>query len=183
MYVENGQLIFPTRTIYILHETVTCHDRDPLWINSKVRQLIQEENDTHRSYILNYKNPQIFHKVKNLQKQLKHLIERSQEKYYSRISKKIAVTFACDNILTLNKNLDPNKAHEHDMISIRMLKLCSKSTCKPLDLIFQSFMKQGKFLLNGKKQMLFLSIKRKVSRFLLTICRKFLERLIYNNLF
>ena len=62
-----------------------------------------------------------------------------------------AATFSCDDIATLIKNLDPNKAHGHDMISIRMLKLCGKSICKPRDLIFQSCMKQGKFLADWKK--------------------------------
>ena len=61
-----------------------------------------------------------------------------------------AITFSCDDIATLIKNLDPNKAHGHD-ISIRMLKLCGKSICKPLDLIFQSCMKQGKFPIEWKK--------------------------------
>ena len=49
-----------------------------------------------------------------------------------------AITFTGDDIATLIKNLDPNKAHGHDMISIRMFKLCGKSICKPVDLIFQS---------------------------------------------
>ena len=31
------------------------------------------------------------------------------------------------------------------MVTIRILKLCGKSICKPLDLTFQSCMKQGKF--------------------------------------
>ena len=43
---------------------VTSDERDPPWINSNIRQLIQEKNNTYRSYILNDKNPQIFHKVK-----------------------------------------------------------------------------------------------------------------------
>ena len=62
-----------------------------------------------------------------------------------------AITFTCDDIATLIKNLDPNKAHGYDMISIRMLKLCGKSICKPLDLIFQSCVKQGKFPTEWKK--------------------------------
>ena len=37
------------------------------------------------------------------------------------------------------------------MISIRMLKLCGKSICKPLDLIFKSCMKQGKVSTEWKK--------------------------------
>ena len=51
---------------------------------------------------------------------------------------------------TLIKNLGPNKAHGH-MISICTLKLCDKPICKPLDLIFQSCIKQGKFPTEWKK--------------------------------
>ena len=78
--------IFPN---FLPHETVTCDYRDPPWINNNIKQLIQEKNNTYRSYILNDKKPQTFHKVKHLQKQLKKLIEHSQEKYYISISKKL----------------------------------------------------------------------------------------------
>ena len=75
---------------FIPHETVTCDDRDPAWISNNNKQVIQEKNDTYRGYISNDKNPQIFHKVKYLQKQLKNLIEQSHEKYYYLlISKKL----------------------------------------------------------------------------------------------
>ena len=36
-------------------------------------------------------------------------------------------------IYQIIKNLHPNKAHGHDMISIRMIKLCGISICKPLN--------------------------------------------------
>ena len=77
------------------------------------------------------------------------------------------------------------------MISICMLKLCRKSICKPLDLIFQSCMKQGKFPTEWKKAIVvpvqkkgdkqILNNCRPVS--LLPICGKIFERLIYNKLF
>ena len=54
-------------------------------------------------------------------------------------------TFTIDDIATLIKNLDPNKAHVMLTLSIRMLKLCGKSICKPLDLIFQTCIKRGEF--------------------------------------
>ena len=60
---------------YIPHETITCDDRDPPWINNKIKQLIQDINNTYRSYILSNKNPQIFKKVKYLQNHLKLLTE------------------------------------------------------------------------------------------------------------
>ena len=205
---------------FIPHETVTCDDRGSPWINNNIMQLIQEKNNTYRSYILNDKNLQIFHKVKYLQKQLRRLIGHNQEKRYIRISRKLmdpmtslktywsllktllnnkkipcippllqdnkyvtdfkkkaelfnlffskhcskidnsselplnllkktdksisAITFSCDDIATLIKNLDLNKAHGH-MISIRMLKLCGKFIGKPLNLIFQPCIKQVKF--------------------------------------
>ena len=34
------------------------------------------------------------------------------------------------------RKLNPNKAHGHYQISIRMLQICDKAICKPLYLIF-----------------------------------------------
>ena len=74
---------------YIPHETITCDDRDTPWINSKIKQLIQEIDNTCRIYILINKNSQIFDKVNYLQNQLKVLSESNKERYYLRISKKL----------------------------------------------------------------------------------------------
>ena len=43
------------------------------------------------------------------------------------------IIFSKEDIYKIIKNLDPNKAHGHDMISIRMIKLCGISICKPLN--------------------------------------------------
>ena len=43
-----------------------------------------------------------------------------------------------DDILKIIKNFDPNKAHGHDMISIRKVKLCDASLCKPVQVIFKA---------------------------------------------
>ena len=37
------------------------------------------------------------------------------------------VEFSTNDILKIIRNLNPNKAHGHDMISIRMLKICNES--------------------------------------------------------
>ena len=55
------------------------------------------------------------------------------------------IDFSTDDILKIIRNLDPNKAHGHDMISIRMIKICDTSICRPLKLIFQSCLESGKF--------------------------------------
>ena len=51
---------------YIPYETITCDHREPPWINNKIKQLIQEINNTYRIYILSNKNPQIYEEVKYL---------------------------------------------------------------------------------------------------------------------
>ena len=111
-----NEMVFNNKTIknifsnFIPHETVTCDYRDPSWINSNIKQLIQEKSNTYRSYILNDKKPQIFHKVKHLQKQLKKLIEQSQEKYCINISKKVMDPMTrIKTYLSLLKTLSNNK--------------------------------------------------------------------------
>ena len=49
------------------------------------------------------------------------------------------------------QNSDPSKAHSHDKISIRMIRICCKSICKPLELIFNQYINTGYFLLVWKK--------------------------------
>ena len=48
-------------------------------------------------------------------------------------------------------NLNPNKAHGRDKISIRMLKICKNSTCMPLELIFNDCLANGIFSFDWKK--------------------------------
>ena len=74
---------------YIPHERITCDDKDPPWFNKNIKQLIQEKNNTYKSYILSHKNHQIFYGVKSLQNRLKCSIASNKEKYYLRISKKL----------------------------------------------------------------------------------------------
>ena len=62
-----------------------------------------------------------------------------------------SITFSKDDIAKLMQSLDPNKAHGHDQISIRMLKLCSNSICKPLKIIFNRCLETSTFP-NGKME-------------------------------
>ena len=100
-----------------------------------------------------------------------------------------SIDFGLDDIAKIIQKLDPNKAHGHDMISIRMLKICDNSTYKPLQLIFRSCIENGKFPSEWKKANVvpvhkkgnkqILENYRPVS--LLPICGKIFERLIYNS--
>ena len=63
---------------------------------------------------------------------LSTLLEHESEARFSKI------TFTDDQILKILGALDINKAHEHDEILIRMLKLCGKSIITPLSILFQN---------------------------------------------
>ena len=101
------------------------------------------------------------------------------------------VSFSTDDIFKLINNSDPNKAHSHDMLSIRMIKLCGNSLCNPLSMIFNDSLKERKFPSAWKKTHVVpvhkkghkqcLENDRPAS--LLPICSKRFERLIYNELF
>ena len=56
-----------------------------------------------------------------------------------------------DDIIKIIAKLDPNKVHGHDKISIRMIKMCSTSICKPLSLIFNHYIDNGIYLYQWKK--------------------------------
>ena len=61
------------------------------------------------------------------------------------------LNFSNHDIEKIIQNLYPNKAHGHDKISIRMIKICGKSICKPLHLIFSQCIDTGSFPLEWKK--------------------------------
>ena len=59
--------------------------------------------------------------------------------------------FSNDDILKIIKDLDPNEAYGHHMISIRMMKINDNSICKLLKLIFLSCLQSGKSPSEWKK--------------------------------
>ena len=73
------------------------------------------------------------------------LLEHECEARFSKIN------FSDDQILRILWALDINKAHRHDEISIRMLKLRDKSIITPLSLLFQNCINTRTFLDTWKK--------------------------------
>ena len=61
------------------------------------------------------------------------------------------INFTADNIEKNIVSLNSNKAHGHDNISIRMLKICGDTICKPQGLIFKQTLTSGVFSLEWKK--------------------------------
>ena len=93
--------------------------------------------------------------------------------------------FSESDILQIINNQDSNKAYGHDMISIRMLKLCGEAICRPLNLIFKTCLNTGKFPSKGNvvpihKKDDKKNVKNYCPLSLLPICGNIFERLIYN---
>ena len=61
------------------------------------------------------------------------------------------ITFTEKDIEKVIQSLDSNKAHRHNMMSKRMLKICGKSIIKPLLIIFKKCPEKGCFPNEWKK--------------------------------
>ena len=70
---------------------------------------------------------------------------------YSTEKRLSTMRFSEEDIVKITQNLDLNKAHGHDQISIRMLKICGKTICKPLECIFRDCLNTGLLPLEWKK--------------------------------
>ena len=92
--------------------------------------------------------------------------------------------FAKEDILWIINSLNPKKAHDHDEISIRILKICGNSICRPLNIIFKTCLRMGKFPLEWEKANIVPIHKKGDKNYrlvsLLPNCGKILERLLYN---
>ena len=102
-----------------------------------------------------------------------------------------SITFNCNDIATTISSLDLNKYHDYNMISIHMLKIYGKPIYKPLQLIFQSYIKYRKFP-NEWKMANMVPVHKKSDKQILKNCwpvslfpirGKVFECLIYNSLF
>ena len=95
------------------------------------------------------------------------------------------------DIINIIRSLDVDKAHGHDNISIRMLKICDSAIVEPLTIVFNSCINQSMFPDIWKKSNICpihkkgdkptINNYRPVS--LLPVCGKIFERLIFNSLY
>ena len=61
------------------------------------------------------------------------------------------ITFSEDDITEVIQNLNPNKAHSCDQISIHMVEICGNTICKPLECVFPETLNIVLFPLERKK--------------------------------
>ena len=69
-----------------MNETILVDDRDPPWITSKLKSLIQEKNLFDKKYIKS-NNQETFQAFFQIQERVRLAIEDSKKKYYEKLSK------------------------------------------------------------------------------------------------
>ena len=102
-----------------------------------------------------------------------------------------SITFSESVVIKIINDLDVNKAHGDDNISVRTIQLCTNSVAHRFTLIFRNSMAAGTFATQWKRANIvpihkkndkqIVSNYRPVS--LLFICSKIFEKLIFNELF
>ena len=101
------------------------------------------------------------------------------------------LNFSSNGIEKIIKNLDPNKAHGNNKISICIIKICCKSIYNSLNVSFNRCIDTGSFPLESEKVNVVPVHKRSDKQYLknyrpvslLPICRKILERLLFKEMF
>ena len=119
---------------------------------------------------------------------IKNSSELPSHLHYLTDNRLSSVSFSQDDIAKIIQNLDPNKAHGHDNISI---KNSGFSIYKPLEMVFKQCIETGVFPSEWKKANI-VPIRKKGDKqtlenyrpvLLLPICGKILERLMFNEMF
>ena len=92
------------------------------------------------------------------------------------------VGFSHENFGKIIQNLNPNKTHGHDNISIRMLKICGSTIYRPLEIIFNEALSTVLFPLGWKKGNIVPIHKKVISKSLKTTvpfhCFKFVGKFL-----
>ena len=101
-----------------------------------------------------------------------------------------SLDFNEDEILKIIRALNIHKAHGHDDISIRMIKICDKSLLKPLTILFQNSTKSSCYPVNWKRSNIIPAHKKNDKQLvenyrpisLLPIFEKIFEKIIFDRL-
>ena len=230
--IENQISLFNTTLLnifknFIPNKLIVCNDKDPPWINDKIKELIKQKNELFKCLNKQNTTSSLYPLLEQASTELSNEIITAKNLYYARMAAKLNnpstspktywsilksflngkkvpvipplihdnqlvtdfltkanlfntffnqqcslinndssipsfqsfltderlsnVDFGTDDILKIIHNLDPNKAHGHDGISIRMVKLCATSLLRPLFIVYSNCLKLGYFPNEWKK--------------------------------
>ena len=75
---------------FVPNEIVTIDDRDPPWINNKIKSLIKNKTKYFKNYV-KPNSPESIRQFEQMQGTLRESIKISKQKYYLKLSRKLAV--------------------------------------------------------------------------------------------
>ena len=163
------------------------------WFKKKIRTLIKEKNTAfnryHNNILLYYKNcfvtdvkekPELFNCFFSEQCSLLANHSELPTGLSFRTNKRLSsITFSAEYIGKIIQGLDDNKAHGHDKISIRMLKICGDTICKPLGMIFRQVFTSSSFPSEWKKVISLRFIKKWQTKTIVqSLCFLFLAKFL-----
>ena len=111
----------------------------PLFVNNKFVTDFQEKANVFNSFFAKQCSPILSSSV--LPAKISYMTK-------DRIK---TICFGKSDVVKLIKALDISKAHGHDGISVKMIKICADSIAHPLTLIFQNSLVAGIFANDWKK--------------------------------
>ena len=89
MFCFFNKTILKVISNFISHEPVICDDRDPPWINARIKYLINDKNIHYKKYLRREKYTKVIEEFKLLQKKIVNLTNDSRDRFYSRKSNKL----------------------------------------------------------------------------------------------
>ena len=101
-----------------------------------------------------------------------------------------SINFSDNNIVKIIRHLSINKAHDHDVISVRVVKICDDVIKKPLPIIDKNCIKTGTYS-NAWKKSNIVPVHKKGDKhvfnyrpvLLLPIFGKVFEKILFNSIF
>ena len=90
------QVHFFTKTIlnifhnYIPNKTILCNDKDPPWFDNEIRKILTMKNKIFEQYIANGKSQTDYERLQLISNSLAETIRSSKEKFYCKLSTKLA---------------------------------------------------------------------------------------------
>ena len=93
-----------------------------------------------------------------------------------------SVPFSDDLVINIIRNLNVNKVHGHDDISIRMIKMCDESLLRPLSIIFCNSLKSSTYPTTWKKANI-IPVHKKDDKQCVNNCRPVSLLLVFGKIF
>ena len=74
---------------FVPNKIVTCNDKDPIWMNEKIKSKVKSKNQLYKVYIKNDRNKVDFLNLINSIAELNKLVSTNKTSYYENLGKKL----------------------------------------------------------------------------------------------